>query len=83
MTFKELRDHVNAPESTPARAYFCHDCGTKHRDDAECPYQRHVANEGHSAWNEHPDGCYHCGSTHHHSSDCRTDGEGHWGEDAY
>jgi hypothetical protein len=77
MTFTSLKDQINAGEPG-----YCHDCDLTHRD-GECPYWRHVTNEGDSAWNEHPDGCYHCGSSHHHSSDCRyvedEDGERIWG----
>jgi hypothetical protein len=31
----------------------------------------HIAAEGRNAWNDNPDGCYYCGSPHHHSSDCQ------------
>ena len=33
-------------------------------------YQKHIALEGSNTWNEHPDGCFYCGSSHHHSQDC-------------
>lgn len=33
-------------------------------------YQRHIANEGNRHYNQHPDGCYFCGSDYHHSDCC-------------
>lgn len=33
-------------------------------------YQRHIVQEGNNTWNEHPDGCFYCGSGEHHSQDC-------------
>ena len=33
-------------------------------------YQSHVRSEGRKAINQSPDGCWHCGSLYHHSSDC-------------
>lgn len=32
--------------------------------------RRHIEAEGRGAVNENPDGCYYCGSPHHHSGDC-------------
>lgn len=34
-------------------------------------YRDHVRREGRQSWNDNPDGCYWCGSMHHHSNDCR------------
>lgn len=34
-------------------------------------YTEHLEREGSEPWNDHPDGCYWCSSTHHHSSECR------------
>lgn len=78
MIFSELREHVNGT----AAATYCHDCGTTHRE-GECRYWSHVEAEGDGPCNENPDGCYNCGSPHHHSSDCPTDGNGNWGDDAF
>lgn len=33
-------------------------------------YWDHVSKEGVGSENEHPDGCYYCGSLMHHSQDC-------------
>ncbi len=33
-------------------------------------YQEHISNEGGGVANEHPDGCFYCGSGLHHSQDC-------------
>ena len=38
--------------------------------DGDHLYREHVKAEGRNAWNDNPDGCYYCGSPHHHSSDC-------------
>ncbi|MDF2434887.1 MAG: hypothetical protein JWP44_4518 [Mucilaginibacter sp.] len=35
-------------------------------------YARHVAREGNGSTNEHPEGCYWCGSYNHLSNDCMT-----------
>lgn len=37
----------------------------------EDAYQEHIYNEGDSAANDHPDGCFYCGSSSHHSQDCQ------------
>lgn len=34
-------------------------------------YFDHIEGEGEETWNQHPDGCYHCGSCQHHSQDCQ------------
>lgn len=33
-------------------------------------YTTHLEREGSEPWNDHPDGCWFCGSTHHHSNEC-------------
>lgn len=40
-------------------------------EQAEQLKRRHIEAEGRHAWNDNPDGCYYCGSPHHHSSDCQ------------
>lgn len=37
----------------------------------EREYQDHIKREGRGPVNEHPDGCYFCGSSSHHSGDCQ------------
>lgn len=38
---------------------------------AEQDYLDHIADEeSNVTWNTHPDGCYFCGSSAHHSQDC-------------
>lgn len=32
--------------------------------------RQHIKAEGRGPVNENPDGCYYCGSPHHHSGDC-------------
>jgi hypothetical protein len=41
------------------------------KNKLEQEYQEHIANEGDGAANDHPDGCFFCGSSLHHSQDCR------------
>ena len=36
----------------------------------EQEYQKHIANKGSGQSNDHPDGCFYCGSSLHHSGDC-------------
>jgi heterodisulfide reductase subunit C len=36
----------------------------------EKEYQQHLREEGPGPVNEHPEGCYHCGSIWHKSTDC-------------
>lgn len=40
------------------------------RIDSEADYQEHISNEGDGVANDHPDGCFYCGSPLHHSQDC-------------
>lgn len=42
-----------------------------HSEAEEQRYQCHIEAEGRHAWNDNPDGCYYCGSPHHHSGDCQ------------
>lgn len=37
----------------------------------EDAYQEHIAHEGRGQSNTHPDGCFYCGSSAHHSQDCQ------------
>lgn len=46
-----------------------------YHEHEEQEYQEHLANEGDQSWNQHPDGCYYCGSSAHHSQDCPIQGE--------
>jgi hypothetical protein len=39
----------------------------QHMDRA---YAEHLAREGNQPWNNHPDGCFYCGSSLHHSDCC-------------
>jgi len=39
-------------------------------DMREMLYQRHVEQEGRGVANEHPEGCYWCGRSTHHSNEC-------------
>lgn len=42
-----------------------------HQDrDSEYAYQQHIAKEGTGQSNDHPDGCWYCGSPNHHSIEC-------------
>lgn len=45
----------------------------------ERKYQEHLEREGTKPWNDHPDGCWWCGSASHHSTSCpnRTPDD-HW-----
>lgn len=54
--------------STALRATQCAD---HLRDRLEAMRRAHFEAEGAGSVNENPDGCYYCGSPHHHSSDCR------------
>jgi hypothetical protein len=45
--------------------------GTPWSDEEERAYQEHINREGDGAVNEHPEGCFFCGSTAHHSNDCQ------------
>lgn len=40
-------------------------------EQVERQKRQHIEAEGRNAWNDNPDGCYYCGSPHHHSSDCQ------------
>lgn len=39
--------------------------------EQEARFTDHVRREGRNAWNDNPDGCYFCGSPHHHSDSCQ------------
>lgn len=52
---------------------------TPRRMTDEQLFQDHIRREGRSAVNENLDGCYYCGSIHHHSDGCL---EREFGEDA-
>lgn len=46
-------------------------CAGHLSDRLEAMRLAHFEAEGNGPANENPDGCYYCGSPHHHSSDCR------------
>jgi hypothetical protein len=38
-------------------------------------YLEHISSEGNGVANDHPDGCFYCGSGAHHSQDCPNKGD--------
>lgn len=54
-----IGEQLYEPEGTPDDFQAC-----------EERYQEHIRHEGDGQANDHPDGCYFCGSGLHHSGDC-------------